>query len=125
MFRSSHIFVFWFWYFGHSSCVIFFPVFFPSSPSYLAKCKQRLCNIFITSSPKVTKKQKTKNGMNETIISLIYPGNQCLKKDLNEIRFMRAIQIFSEFWNMQNFSKNMKDPIFCTLFDSFSLVSWP
>ena len=36
---------FGFWYFGHFSCVIFFP----SCPSCLAKCKQRLCNIFIFS----------------------------------------------------------------------------
>ena len=43
-FRSSHIFAFGFWYFGHFSCVIFFPVR-PSCPSCLAKCKQRLCNI--------------------------------------------------------------------------------
>ena len=33
---------FGFWYFGHFSCVIFFPVFF-----CLAKCKQRLRNIFV------------------------------------------------------------------------------
>ena len=32
--------------------------FFPSCPSCLAKCKQRLCNIFISSSPKVTKNEK-------------------------------------------------------------------
>ena len=31
--------------------------FFPPCPSCLAKCKQRLHNIFITSSPKVTKNQ--------------------------------------------------------------------
>ena len=48
---------FGFWYFGHFSCVIFFP-FFPSCPSCLAKCKQRLCNIFVTSLPKVTKNKK-------------------------------------------------------------------
>ena len=45
---------FGFWYFGHFSCVIFFP----SCPSCLAKCKQRLRKI--TSSPKVTKNQKQK-----------------------------------------------------------------
>ena len=49
---------FGFWYFGHFSCVIFFPVFFPFCPSCLAKCKQRLRNIFVTSSPKVTKNKK-------------------------------------------------------------------
>ena len=54
LFRSSYIFVFW--YFGHFSCVIFFPFFFPSCPSCLAKCKQRLHNIF------VTKNQKRKMG---------------------------------------------------------------
>ena len=31
---------------------------FPSCPSCLAKCKQRLFNIFVTSSPKVTKNEK-------------------------------------------------------------------
>ena len=40
---------FGFWYFGHFSCVIFFLVFFLSCPSCLAKCKQRLRNIFIFS----------------------------------------------------------------------------
>ena len=39
---------FGFWYFGHFSCVIFFP-FFQSCPSCLAKCKQRLRNIFVFS----------------------------------------------------------------------------
>ena len=34
--------------------------FFPSCPSYLAKCKQRLRNIFVTWSPKVTKNKKRK-----------------------------------------------------------------
>ena len=48
-------------YFGHFSCVISFPYFFPSCPSCLAKCKQRLCNIFVfskTSSPKLTNNEK-------------------------------------------------------------------
>ena len=45
---------FGFWYFGHFSCVIFFPL---QTPSCLAKCKQRLCNIFVTLLPKVTKNQ--------------------------------------------------------------------
>ena len=48
--------IFGFWYFGQLSCVIFFP-FFPSCLYCLAKCKQRLCNIFI-------KWPKMKNGMN-------------------------------------------------------------
>ena len=48
---------FGFWYFGHFSCVIFFP-FFPSCPLCVAKCRQRLRNIFITLSPKVTNNQK-------------------------------------------------------------------
>ena len=48
---------FGFWYFGHFSCMIFFPIFL-SCPSCLAKCKQRLhiifvC-IFVTLLPKVT-----------------------------------------------------------------------
>ena len=34
-----------FWYFGHFSSVILFP-FFPSCPSCLVKCKQRLRNIY-------------------------------------------------------------------------------
>ena len=59
MFRSSQAIFssFGFWYFGHFSCEIFFP----SSPSCLAKCKQRLRNIFcifLTLFPKVTKNQK-------------------------------------------------------------------
>ena len=52
MFRSSHIFGFW--YFGHFSCVIFFP-FFLSCPSCLAKCIQRLrnfCNIVVKNHQK-------------------------------------------------------------------------
>ena len=52
---------FGFWYFGHFSCVIFFP-FFLSCPSCLAKCKHRLCNIFITSLPKVSINEKRKMG---------------------------------------------------------------
>ena len=38
-----------FWYFGNFSCVIFFQFFFPFCPSCLAKCKQRLHNIFVFS----------------------------------------------------------------------------
>ena len=34
--------------------------FFPSCPSCLAKCKQRLHTIFVTLSPKVTKTKKSK-----------------------------------------------------------------
>merc|ERR1719362_932144 len=77
MFRSSHIFVFWFlvaWV--HD----FLSVFFPSCPSCLAKCKQKLRNIFVTSLPKVTKKPKTKNGTNETLIT-IFTLFSCLKKN--------------------------------------------
>ena len=49
-------------YFGHFSCVIFFP-FFPSCPSCLAECKQIFLYFrnFITKSDQ---KPKTKNGMN-------------------------------------------------------------
>ena len=50
-----------FWYFGHFNGMIFF-LLFPSFPSCLAKCKQRLHDIFITSSPKVTKNQRQKMG---------------------------------------------------------------
>ena len=61
-----------FWYFGHFSCVIFFPVFFPSCPSCLAKCKQRFGNIFVTSSPKVTKNQKPKMGWTKQKLNCTY-----------------------------------------------------
>ena len=54
MFRSSHILVFWFLV----ALVAWFSFCF--FPSCLAKCKQRLRNIFVTSSPKVTKNQKRK-----------------------------------------------------------------
>ena len=65
-----------FWYFGHFSSVILFP-FFPSCPSCLVKCKQRLYNIFVTSSPKVTKNQNTKFGMNETKVRrTVKKGNE-------------------------------------------------
>ena len=62
MFRSSHISVFWFLVFWSLQLRDFLSVFFPSFPSCLAKCKQRLRNIFVTSSPKVTKNQKRKMG---------------------------------------------------------------
>ena len=48
--------------------------FFPSCPSCLAKCKQRLRNIFVTSSPKVTKNKKRKMGLTKHL---------SLKKELN------------------------------------------
>ena len=50
---------FGFWYFGHFSCMIIFPKFFVL-PTCLAKCNQRLCNIFVFSLPKVTKNQNQK-----------------------------------------------------------------
>ena len=49
-FVHSIFFPFGSWNFDHFSYVIFF-LFFPSCPSFLAKCKQRLCNIFVTLSP--------------------------------------------------------------------------
>ena len=52
------LFIPYFWNFGHFSFVIFFPFFFLSCPSCLAQCKQRLHNIFVNSSPKMTKNQK-------------------------------------------------------------------
>ena len=70
VFCSSHILVLWF--FDHFSIVIFFP----SCPSCLAKCKQRLRNIFLTLSPKVTKNQNRKNGMNETLSTRISVANK-------------------------------------------------
>ena len=45
MFRSSHIFVFW--YFGHFKCAIFFPVFFRLALALQNVSKQRLRNIFV------------------------------------------------------------------------------
>ena len=56
-----------FWYFGHFSCVIFFP-FFLSCPSCLAKCKQSLHKIFVFCNfvAQTDQKPKTKFGMNET-----------------------------------------------------------
>ena len=54
---------FGFWYFGLFNCMIFFLGFFQSCPSCLAKCKQRLHNIFvlfISSSPKMNKISKQK-----------------------------------------------------------------
>jgi len=47
--------------------------FFPSCPSCLAKCKQRLRNIFEFSLlvAKSDQKPKTKNGMNETNITFL------------------------------------------------------
>ena len=51
------------WYFRHFSCMVIFQFFFPSCPSCLGKCKQRLCNIFVslvTLLPKVTKDENKK-----------------------------------------------------------------
>ena len=52
---------FGFWYFGHFSCVIFFP-FFPVLPYKILTKITCYCCIFVTSSPKVTKNQKRKMG---------------------------------------------------------------
>ena len=63
---------FGFWYFGHFSCVIFFPFFF--CLAHLAL--QNVNKDYITFSyfrnfvPKSDQKPKTKNGMNETIMTL-------------------------------------------------------
>ena len=54
---------------GSKSCL----GFFPSCTSWLAKCKQILCNIFITSLPKVTKNKKQKMGWTKHKIGKIYP----------------------------------------------------
>ena len=65
LFMHTKFLSFGFWYFSHFSCVILFP-FFPSCPSCLEKCKQKLRNthfcIFITSSPKVTKNKRQEMG---------------------------------------------------------------
>ena len=58
LYRSSHIFVFWFWYFGHFSCVIFFLVFFRLD--HLVNKDYVIISYFLTSPPKVTKNQNVK-----------------------------------------------------------------
>ena len=78
MFRSSHIFGFW--YFGHLSCIIFF-LFFLSWPSCLAKCKQWLCNIFVFLYLRCQKWPKTKNEKwderNINVLSLVERKSCC------------------------------------------------
>ena len=69
MFRSSHIFVFCFFYILVTLVAWFsFFVFLPC-PSCLAKCKHRLCNILVFSYLHCQKWPKTKYGMNETLVS--------------------------------------------------------
>ena len=65
-----HTFILFFWFLVFWSLWLcdFLSGLFPSYPSCLAKCKQRSCNIFVTSLPKVTKNQKWKNGMKETYV---------------------------------------------------------
>ena len=46
--------------------------FFPSSPSCLAKCKQRLRNIFLTLLPKVTKNKKWKMGWTKQYMIFLF-----------------------------------------------------
>ena len=59
---------FCFWYFGHCSCVIFFP-FFPSCPSCLASNVDKDYLIFLSFHNFVAKRdQKTKNGMKEMFL---------------------------------------------------------
>ena len=70
MFRSSHIFVFWF--FGILvTLVFFFPFFFPSSPSCLANVSKdyTIFLYFRNFVAKSDQKPKTKNGMNETEVT--------------------------------------------------------
>ena len=59
-----------FWYFGHFSCVIFFPGFFRLTHLALQNVNKDyvIFSYFRNFLPKVTKKPKTKNGMNETIV---------------------------------------------------------
>ena len=75
---------FGFWYFGHISWLVIFFLFFLSCPSCLAKCKQRLCNIFVTSLPKVTKNKKW-DKRNTKRMFLKLPQSLCLffSKDKN------------------------------------------
>ena len=62
VFRSSHIFVFWFLVFWSLYLHDFLSRFFPSYPSCLAKCKQRLwfCIIFVARSDQKRKMGWTK-----------------------------------------------------------------
>ena len=79
---SSHIFIFWFlvfWYFGHFSCVIFFPFFFRLAHLALQNVNNNyiiflyFCNFI----GKNDQNPKTKNGMNETFVYLFFV---CLQK---------------------------------------------
>ena len=75
MLRSSHFFVFW--YFGHFSCMIFFPVF--SVLPILQNVKKKIYVIFSYFRNFVAKsdqKPKTKNGMNKTIASELPVKNE-------------------------------------------------
>ena len=65
---------FGFWYFGHFSCVIFFPVFFRLAHLALQNVNKdyvifSYCYNFISKSDQ---KPKTKNGMNESQVSAYF-----------------------------------------------------
>ena len=68
MFRSSDIFVFW--YFGHFSCEIFLPGFFCLAHLALQNVNKdyEIFSYFCNFIDKSDQKPKTKNGINETLL---------------------------------------------------------
>ena len=68
LFCSSHIFVFWFWYFGQFSCVMLFLLFLCLANLALQYVDKDyvIFSYFRNFVTKSDQKPKTKNGMNET-----------------------------------------------------------
>ena len=81
---------FGFWYFGHLSCVIFFPVFFRLTHLALQNVNKYyvIFSYFHNFIAKSDQKPKTKYGMNETIVI-----KNLLKKNLPHALLMRIIKV--------------------------------
>lgn len=73
MFASFHFGIFVFSYFGHFSCMIFFPVFFRLAHLALQNVNKDyiIFSYFHNLGAKSDQKPKTKNGINKTIVKFI------------------------------------------------------
>jgi hypothetical protein len=93
-FCSSHIFSFGFWYVGHFSGVIFFPLFFSLAHLSLQKVNKDyvIFSYFCNFVAKSDQKPKIKNGMNETFEEVLKETRNFItkKKHYKQRKFNNA-----------------------------------
>ena len=86
-------------------------------PSCLAKCKQRLCNIFVTLSPKVTKNQKWKMRWTK---HLVHTRTNYIWTNVQLLIYCAT----GRYRRLRTLVRNMKPTAAATSLSDFYIESW-